>query len=125
MHKYELGMMVLVAAVTAGCGASGNKAAAQGGGVPAPIELRLLDFAFAPQGVTAKSGDVTVHVTNAGATEHNVAIQSNGKTVAELAVVAVGKSETLKASLKPGAYTLVCTYPGHKDAGMVGTLKVE
>jgi uncharacterized cupredoxin-like copper-binding protein len=31
----------------------------------------------------------------------------------------------LKVPEKPGAYEYVCTVPGHKEGGMVGTLTVQ
>jgi uncharacterized cupredoxin-like copper-binding protein len=45
----------------------------------------------------------------------------------ELHVVApAGKSNLLEfAPAEPGQYEFYCTVPGHKDAGMVGTLTVK
>ena len=39
---------------------------------------------------------------------------------------AMGTTSTLKfTASKPGSYTFYCTVPGHKEAGMVGTLVVK
>ena len=39
---------------------------------------------------------------------------------------AMGTTSTLKfIASKPGSYTFYCTVPGHKEAGMVGTLVVK
>jgi plastocyanin len=35
-----------------------------------------------------------------------------------------GKSDQLKADLKPGKYPFYCDIPGHREAGMEGTLTV-
>jgi uncharacterized cupredoxin-like copper-binding protein len=35
-----------------------------------------------------------------------------------------GKSDELKADLKPGEYTFFCDIPGHREGGMEGTLTV-
>jgi uncharacterized cupredoxin-like copper-binding protein len=35
-----------------------------------------------------------------------------------------GGSRTLTLNLKPGTYTFYCTVPGHRAAGMEGTLTV-
>ena len=36
-----------------------------------------------------------------------------------------GASETLKVTLKAGAYPYLCTVSGHAAAGMKGTLRVK
>jgi plastocyanin len=33
-----------------------------------------------------------------------------------------GKSDELKANLKPGKYTIYCDIPGHREGGMEGTI---
>jgi plastocyanin len=35
-----------------------------------------------------------------------------------------GKSDELKVDLKPGRYTIYCDIPGHREAGMEGTITV-
>ncbi|MGH2373310.1 MAG: plastocyanin/azurin family copper-binding protein, partial [bacterium] len=35
-----------------------------------------------------------------------------------------GKSKTIEVDLKPGRYQVVCTVPGHREAGMTLTLEV-
>ena len=36
-----------------------------------------------------------------------------------------GGSKTLSVNLKPGTYTFFCEVPGHRQAGMYGTLTVK
>ena len=36
-----------------------------------------------------------------------------------------GDSEHLRVDLPPGRYVMVCTVPGHRELGMVGTLAVR
>jgi uncharacterized cupredoxin-like copper-binding protein len=36
-----------------------------------------------------------------------------------------GGSRTLTIKLKPGTYTFYCSVPGHRQAGMEGTLKIS
>ncbi|MBI4639174.1 MAG: hypothetical protein HY731_00665 [Candidatus Tectomicrobia bacterium] len=55
--------------------------------------------------------------------EHDFVIE--GETAASIPLIAPGKSEKLRVTLKPGEYRLMCNLPGHKEAGMVGMLKVE
>ena len=35
-----------------------------------------------------------------------------------------GESDELKVDLKPGEYTIYCDIPGHREAGMEGTITV-
>jgi uncharacterized cupredoxin-like copper-binding protein len=37
----------------------------------------------------------------------------------------MGGSKTLTLKLKPGKYTFYCSVPGHRQAGMEGTLNVS
>ena len=37
----------------------------------------------------------------------------------------MGGTKTLKLTLKAGAYTFYCSVPGHRAAGMQGTLTVQ
>lgn len=82
--------------------------------------VTLKEFSIAGD-LTVAPGNVTFNVSNAGTTEHNFAIQGDGTTPN----IASGKSATLAANLKAGTYTVLCTIPGHADAGMKATLNVK
>ncbi len=47
------------------------------------------------------------------------------RKVAAIANLKPGETEELEVGLRAGAYTFVCTLPGHRDAGMVGRLVVK
>lgn len=82
-------------------------------------------LAFTTKEATAKAGKVTVDFTNSSPVPHDVAIEdSSGETVAETEVLAEG-SDSTTANLKPGTYTFYCSVPGHREAGMEGTLTVK
>lgn len=92
-----------------------------------------LDFEADPSGnlayttdeVTGKAGKVTVNFTNSSPVPHDVAIEDEaGETIAETEVLAEGTDSTT-AELEPGTYTYYCTVPGHRQAGMEGTLTVK
>lgn len=81
-------------------------------------------LAFDQTELTAKAGKVTIDFTNPSPIPHNVVIEQNGEELAGFEPIAEGeKSET--ADLKPGTYTFYCAVPGHREAGMEGTLTVE
>jgi uncharacterized cupredoxin-like copper-binding protein len=63
-------------------------------------------------------------MTNMSPLEHNVTIAS-GSTVLGATPTFRGGSKTLTLSLKPGTYVFYCSVPGHRQAGMEGTLTVS
>ncbi len=82
-------------------------------------------LAYTSDSATAKAGKVTVDFTNPQPLTHDVAIEdSSAKTVAKTDVIAEGSDSTV-AELKPGEYTFYCSVPGHREAGMEGTLTVK
>jgi plastocyanin len=82
-------------------------------------------LAYTSDKATAKAGKVTIDFSNPQPLMHDVAIEdSSGKTIAQTNTVAEG-SDSTTADLKPGTYTYYCTVPGHREAGMEGTLVVK
>jgi plastocyanin len=81
-------------------------------------------LAYTTKSLSAKAGKVTIDFSNASPVEHDVAI-AQGSTVAGQTPVFTGGSKTLTITLKPGSYTFYCTVPGHRAAGMEGTLTVS
>ena len=74
--------------------------------------------------LSAKAGTVTITMANMSQLEHNVTIAS-GSTVLGAIPTFVGGTRTLTLKLKPGTYTFYCSVPGHRQAGMEGTLTVS
>ena len=73
---------------------------------------------------TATPGQVTINMLNKSSTPHDIAIQGAGVNAVGK-IVSGGGTSTVTASLKPGKYTFFCTVPGHRAAGMVGTITVK
>ncbi|HXR30422.1 MAG TPA: plastocyanin/azurin family copper-binding protein, partial [Solirubrobacterales bacterium] len=74
---------------------------------------------------TAKAGKVTINFNNPQPLTHDVEIEdSQGEDVAKTELIEEGEDST-SANLKPGTYTFYCSVPGHREAGMEGTLTVE
>jgi plastocyanin len=83
------------------------------------------ELAYTSTSESAKAGKVTVEFKNPQALTHDVAIEdSSGKEVGATELIADG-SDSTTVDLKPGTYTYFCTVPGHREAGMEGTLTVK
>jgi plastocyanin len=74
--------------------------------------------------LSAKAGTVTITMTNMASLEHNVTIAEGSKVLAATPTFA-GGSKSVTVKLKPGKYTFYCSVPGHRQAGMEGTLTVS
>jgi plastocyanin len=83
------------------------------------------ELKFATSSLTAKAGSVSIAFTNAAPLEHNLTIASSSGAVVGATPTFQGGSKTLMVSLKPGTYKYYCTVPGHRAAGMEGTLTVN
>lgn len=85
------------------------------------------EFSFSPADFTVKRGK-TVELTfrNVGRAPHNLIVDELG-----LATKTIGGGKTdIVAFLAPDSagsltYTLYCSIPGHREAGMVGTITIE
>lgn len=113
------------------------------GGSTAPttdIKVTLTDFQFVPNQFTVPAGEeIALDATNNGAVIHNFIIMNLGQTVGteytkeddanvywklELPAGATSDNISFTAPTEPGEYEVVCSTPGHVQAGMVGTLVV-
>lgn len=82
-------------------------------------------LAFTTTEASAKAGKVTVNFTNSSPVPHDVKIEdSSGQEVGGTEVTSEG-SDSAEVELKPGTYTYYCSIPGHREAGMEGTLTVK
>ena len=110
------------------------KAAATGGtAAPAtrPAAAAPLALAADPSGalkydkkaLSAKAGKVTIAFTNASQVGHDVTIAKGPTKLAGTNVITNSKA-LVSVSLKPGAYVFYCSVPGHRQAGMQGSLTV-
>ncbi|MGO9322397.1 MAG: plastocyanin/azurin family copper-binding protein [Solirubrobacteraceae bacterium] len=81
-------------------------------------------LAYNTKQLSAKAGTVTITMTNMSPLEHNVTVAEGSKV---LGATPTFKGGTMKLTLKlkPGKYTFYCSVPGHRQAGMEGTLNVS
>jgi plastocyanin len=100
-----------------------NDEVPENGEPAAVVEFVAIDIDFEEHEKTAPAGTLTFELRNDGAILHDVAIAELGD---EIVVEAqAGETETGTVTLEPGTYTYFCAVPGHRAAGMEGTLTVE
>lgn len=75
--------------------------------------------------LSAKAGRIAIHFTNDSPMIHDVVVQSgtSGPALGSTPEF-IGGTRTITLDLKPGKYTYYCSVPGHRAAGMLGTLTV-
>jgi uncharacterized cupredoxin-like copper-binding protein len=123
-------------------------AACSAGPEPLEVSLQAAEFRFEPSSVEVTAGQqVTVTMENMGTVEHDFVIQeipveetaaesepaTPGHTMDEMEIepavhmgAMAGMSDRVSfVPTKPGTYEFFCAIPGHKEAGMVGTLIVR
>jgi len=83
-------------------------------------------LAYTVKAASASAGAVTISMTNMSGVPHNLAIQqgTSGSILGATPVSASG-THSITLNLKPGTYTFFCQVPGHRAAGMFGTLTVK
>lgn len=116
-----------------------NAVQAPGAGKPAIEKGGKLQIAADPSGqlsyvtkqASATAGAVTLEMPNQSGVTHNLALEAgnggasgSGSVVGATPIVSKGTA-TIKVTLKPGTYTFFCQVPGHRAAGMYGTLTVK
>jgi plastocyanin len=71
------------------------------------------------------AGDVTFVVKNPSSVAHNFVIEGNGLKVVSKTIGAKKTQNLTLKGLAPGEYLIVCTLPGHREAGMVAKLTLK
>ena len=82
-------------------------------------------LAFTEAALTAPAGSVTLKLTNASPVPHNIAVDGNGVDSPASETIQGGASAEITVDLPAGTYKYYCEVPGHRGAGMEGTLTVE
>ena len=101
----------------------GEDAAPPAAGGATTVDMGYFDLYFDPAEVSIPAGtDVTFNFANQGALEHAFKIDD---PLVESAVIGGGATDSLVVNLPAGTYEYYCPVPGHKEAGMVGTLTVQ
>jgi plastocyanin len=106
----------------------GNAQAAPPGGAVTTLLLSADpsgQLRFDKSSLQAKGGPVRITMNNPAPVQHNVSLEGPGGVKKDGPTVNKGGSSQVTANLKPGSYTYFCSVPGHRQAGMQGTLTVK
>ena len=115
--------LAVAALSVAGCGSdSSTSAYVPPTGPPVKtIQLSGENFAFIPSTISAPAGILQFNLKSTDGL-HSLVIEGIAGFQVE---VTSGSSSSGKVDLKAGKYTFYCDIPGHRAAGMVGTLTVK
>jgi plastocyanin len=99
---------------------SAEGAAASSGGVT----IEATEFAYSPEDFSLPA-DVATELTleNKGVVEHDIVVEELDDL--ELVFANAGETVTETVTIAAGTYTFYCSIPGHRSAGMEGTLTVD
>ena len=151
VRSWVSGIALASALVLAACGGGGATSGGGGGAAAVNVSTAGEQLQFAPGNLSAKAGDVKITFKNGSSVQkHNWVLVKGDATAAQKVdeegvtageakgyipddpnIVAKTKllngseSDSITANLPAGAYTFLCTFPGHYAAGMKGTLTVS
>jgi plastocyanin len=105
-------------------------AAGGGGGGGEATTLQLSadpggELAFDKSTLDASAGEVTIEFDNPASISHDVCLESPSGDEVGCSDQITDSSTELTEEVQPGDYTFYCSVPGHREAGMEGTLTVQ
>jgi plastocyanin len=98
--------------------------AVKGPGGTVKLAADPTQIAYTTKTLSSKPGKVTVDFNNPAPIQHDVAIAKGSQELAKSPLISQS-STSVSADLAPGKYVFYCTVPGHRQAGMQGTLTVK
>lgn len=103
-------------------GTAGEDGAASEDAAAAQAKFVAVDLAFEEAPESLAAGSQTFELVNNGEAPHNVTIEELGDS--PVVEADPGATATGEVELEPGSYTYYCSVPGHREAGMEGSLDV-
>ncbi len=82
-------------------------------------------LSFNKTSLSAKAGKVSIAYTNMSPLAHNLTVESSAGKILGATPTFQGATKMLTLTLKAGTYKFFCSVPGHRQAGMEGTLTVS
>jgi uncharacterized cupredoxin-like copper-binding protein len=129
VRQFGLSALLLGAVALAACGGQPATGKPAGGASSAQaVTVKSLDtMKFDPATITVRANSpVGVTLDNSGAgLVHDFVIDNLGGTKVHIEAQPNQKATGQFTPTAPGTYQFYCAQPGHKEAGMVGTLTVN
>jgi uncharacterized cupredoxin-like copper-binding protein len=127
--------LTLVSALTTGCvpppppaaaaKAPASTSATAPAAAPQAVTITATEMAFSPTTVEVRAGQpVALTLRNTGVVEHNWQGKIGDEMIVVTAMPKQSATRTFTAHT-PGTYKIVCSVPGHEQAGMIATLVVR
>jgi uncharacterized cupredoxin-like copper-binding protein len=116
-----VGVTALVAACGGG-GGGGSSYKEPKGPAQTTLDIKGGNFFFDPKDSEAPAGIDEIKMESEGGL--HTLVFDDGKVPGFKVEASSGNSDELKVDLKPGKYTIYCDIPGHREAGMEGTITV-
>ena len=122
MMAAVVAMMVAIGAVGVAAVAGGSSSESAAADATTTVNVTLTEFAvdFSPTAVAP--GNVVLNITNAGSAIHNLVVPSIDKRIDD---IPAGASVLLDLGYVDEDLEMICEIPGHLEAGMKNTLKVD
>lgn len=88
------------------------------------INVSGSEFSFSPASINVKAGErVKITFRNIGQAPHNLVLEGLGITTK---TIGGGQTDVVEFTAPAaGTYSFFCSIPGHRSAGMEGSLKIE
>lgn len=115
-------LSALLALLLAGACGGGPAPVPEGGAAPQRLTVELLSFDYEPREITLTQGQPVELTLVSADIEHTFTVEELGLDYH------VGPGETRTVTFTPqssGEFRLICTTPGHLEAGMEGTVAVR
>ena len=125
-------LVLVLGLLVAGCGQVAGARDHDGGFSDKPaaqtVEVRVDPtgrLAWEKAEYTTSAGDVTFVVSSPAGLVHNFGVEGSGVSAHSQPFAGGTTHRFTLTGLQPGTYHIVCTVPGHREAGMVATLRVR